>query len=270
MSSCGLKANGVPALLYGLESLAAGIGWIFLRCPQKGKLVNSAFGSNVPQLVEMMLNELDIERATRDPNAAPTARQYFELDELTPLERTSADDLAKVEQHNDRVEAEMSQRKRDEYLTGVTDTITANANDMGVTIQMPHVMSRDLLKRLSDAADKCGLVVKDKKNIRILAEHTDVIGFGCTSPMPAHLLDHIMDREVFAVCWKIADNNAESKKDVEGAIFAHFSYNFYRYSTACSARTACHSLAMSLFLHAPVQPTFSWTNMISIYFSTFQ
>lgn len=198
------------------QSLTA-INGPFLSSEQKGKLVNSAFGSNVPQLVEMILNELDIERATRDPNTTTAARQYFELDELTPLEQTMADDLAKVKQHNDRIEAEMCQRKRDEYLTGVTDTITSNANDMGVTILMPHVMSRDLLKRLSDAADKCALVVKEKKNIRILPEHTDIIGFGCTSPMPRHLLDHIMDREVFAVCWKIADNNVESKKDVEGS-----------------------------------------------------
>lgn len=187
---------------------------------QKGKLVKSAFGSNVPQLVDMILKELEIERATRDPNVTSAARQYYELDELTPLEQTYTDDLAKVEAHNDHIEMELCQRKRDEYLTFVTDAIATNANDMGVTILMPHVMSRDLLKRLSDAADKCALVVKDKKNIRIMDEHMDVITFGCSSPMPKHLLDHVMDRDVFAVCWKIADNNVDGRKDIEGELIA--------------------------------------------------
>lgn len=189
---------------------------------QKGKLVNSAFGSNVPQLVEMILKELEIERATRDPNATSAVRQYYELGALTPLEQTYADDQAKVEETNDNMEMELCQRKCDEYLTYVTDTVTMHANDMGVTILMPHVMSRDLLKRLSDAADKCSLVVKDKKNIRILPEHIDIIGFGCTNPMPTYLLDHVMDRDIFAVCWKVADNNTESRKDVEGTCSTFF------------------------------------------------
>lgn len=178
--------------------------------------MNSAFGSNVPHLIELILKELDMERRTRDTDPQTSGRLYYELNELTPLELKRCEAIEKMEEKNDRIEMESMQRRRIEYLTFVTDEIIKNSNDMGVTIMMPHVMSRDLLKRLTDPADKCCLVAKDKKNVQILNEHINIIEFDSSAPMPQYLLDHIFNRDVYAVCWKVADNNAESKKEVEG------------------------------------------------------
>lgn len=181
--------------------------------------MNSAFGANLPHLIELIIKELDIERRIRDSDPQSFGRIYYELDEMTPVERQRFDAAEKVKDENERIEFESRQRKRTEYLTFVTDEIMKNTVDMGVTILMPHVISRDLLKRLSDPADKCHLVAKDKKTLQITDEHIDVIEFGSTHPMPKYLLDHILNRDVFSVCWKVADNNNVDGRKVEGNIW---------------------------------------------------
>lgn len=179
-------------------------------------MVNCAFGANVPQLVELILKELDIERRTRDTNPESSGRIYYELHEMTAIERNRFEIVQRIEEENERLEQESALRRRTEYLTFVTDEIMKNANDMGVTILMPHVISRDLLKRLSDPADKCRLVAKDKKNVLVLSEHIDVLEFSTSESMPKHLVDHILNHDVFVVCWKITDNNTDGDKNVEG------------------------------------------------------
>lgn len=180
--------------------------------------MNSAFGANVPHLIELILKELDIERRTRDTDPQTSGRTYYELNELTPVEQQRFRIIQKIEEENERIEFESAQRRRIEYLTFVTDKIMNNSNDMGVTILMPHVISRDLLKRLSDPADKCHLVAKDKKNVQILKDHIELLELCTTDLMPQPLIDHIVNRDVFVVCWKITDSNADGDKNVEGLI----------------------------------------------------
>lgn len=180
--------------------------------------MNCAFGANVPHLIELILKELDMERRTRDTDPETSGRAYFELNEMTPIELERYNVIQKMEEENDRLEQESAQRHRIEYLTFVTDEIMKNSSDMGVTVLMPHVISRDLLKRLSDPADKCHLVAKDKKNAQILSDHIDVLEFCTTADsMPKHLVDHILNRDVFVICWKITDNNGDGEKNVEGS-----------------------------------------------------
>lgn len=50
---------------------------------QKRKIVNCAFGSNVPKLMSMIAAELDIERKCRDGQAE---RVYYELTEMCSVE----------------------------------------------------------------------------------------------------------------------------------------------------------------------------------------
>lgn len=183
---------------------------------QNGKLVNCAFGANVPYLIELILKELDIERRTRDTDPETSGRIYYDLNEMTPVERERFDAIQKFDEENDRIEEESSQRRRIEYLTFITDEIMKNASDMGVTILMPHVISRDLLKRLTDPADKCHLVAKDKKNVQVLREHIDMLEFCTSDLMSQYLIDHILNRDVFVVCWKVTDTNIDNEKNVEG------------------------------------------------------
>lgn len=188
--------------------------------------MNCAFGANVPQLIELILKELDIERRTRDTDPETSGRIYYELNEMTSIERKRFEIIQKIEEENERIEEESAHKRRTEYLTFVTDEIMTNLNDMGVTILMPHVISRDLLKRLSDPADKCHLVAKDKKNVQVLREHIDILEFSTCNSMAKHLVDHILNHDVFVVCWKITDNNADGDKNVEGSIGFHFYYFF--------------------------------------------
>lgn len=192
---------------------------------QKGRLVNSACGANVPHLIELILKELDIERRTRDTDPETSGRLYYDLNEMTLVERKRFESLQKIEEENERIEQESAQQSRLDYLTCVTDTIMKNSYDMGVTVLMPHVISRDLFKRLSDPADKCHLIAKDKKNVQVLREHIDTIETCASESMSSYLVDHILNREVFVVCWKVTDNNISEngKKTVEGAF--QFIYN---------------------------------------------
>lgn len=179
----------------------------------------------MPHLIELILKELDIERRTRDTDPETSGRLYYDLNEMTLVERKRFESLQKIEEENERIEQESAQQSRLDYLTCVTDTIMKNSYDMGVTVFMPHVISRDLLKRLSDPADKCHLIAKDKKNVLVLREHIDTIESCANESMSPYLVDHILNREVFVVCWKVTDNNISEngRKAVEGAF--QFIYN---------------------------------------------
>lgn len=184
---------------------------------QKGKLVNGAFGSNVPELMDLISRELDIERRTREHGAEKCGRIYYELNEMTPVELKRFNAKRSRDEECERIEREAAQHRRHEYLTFVTDQIMAKASDLGASIFMPHVISRDLMKRLTEPADKCQLAAKDKKTIRLAPEHVEVIEMDGQKPMPQYLLDEIGSNDVFMVCWKLTESNGDSCKTVEGS-----------------------------------------------------
>lgn len=177
--------------------------------------MNSAFGANVPYLVDLILRELDIERRTRDTN--PSGRTYYELHEMTPVERKRFDIIQHEEDENERIEQESAQKRHVDYLTFVTDKIMKHANDMGVTI-VAHAMNRDLLKRLTEQADKCRLVAKDKKNIQVSSEHVEILTLCATETMPKRFFDYIPNRDIFAICWKLTDTTVDTEKNIEGLV----------------------------------------------------
>lgn len=158
---------------------------------------------------------MDIERRTRDTDPATSGRAYYELHEMTPVEQQRYDIIQKAEEENERIEQQSALKRRVDYLTFVTDKIMTHANDMGVTI-IANVMNRDLLKKLTEQADKCRLVAKDKKNIQVLSEHAEVIALCTTDTMPKRFFDYILNRDIFAVCWKLTDSNVDGDKNVEG------------------------------------------------------
>lgn len=178
--------------------------------------MNSAFGSNVPELMELIIKELDIERRTRDSDPETSGRVYYELSAMTPIELQRYNVKCLREEMCERIEQEAAQQRRNEYLTFVTDQIMLNASDLGVSIFMPHVISRELMKRLTEPADKCQLVAKDKKSVRLVPEHVEIIEICGHDPMPPYLLDHIGCNDVFMVCWKMTESNGEACKTLEG------------------------------------------------------
>lgn len=176
---------------------------------QKGKLINSAFGSNAPDLMTLITAELAIERETqKNPNAS--GRQYYELTEMTPKEQNRYNQKEKIREEAEKIELEAAQRRRKEYLTYVTDRIMMKARDCGVTVFLPHLTGRDLFKRVADPAEKFQLTARDKKIGQILDEHLEVIHFECDNPMPQYVIDHLLRKDVFMVCWKLNDSESRT------------------------------------------------------------
>lgn len=195
---------------------------------------------------------MDIERKSRDTDPSTCGRIYYELTEMTPTELIRFNAKRLQDEESERIEMEAAQKRRRDYLTFVTDEIIKNASDLGVTILMPHVMSRDLLKRLTEPADKCQLVAKDKKNVQITLEHVEIIEFECTHPIPLYLLDHINNKDLFMVCWKLATDNSsgDACKSIEEILNEFVSLVWYEATTEnCSAtddNNGSHTLLKSL------------------------
>lgn len=77
--------------------------------------------------------------------------------------------------------------------------------DMGVTVHMPHLIARDLFKRMTDQGEKFGLQAKDKKNSLINDDNLEVLHFEIENPMPPYVLKLLKKKEAFMICWKTAE-----------------------------------------------------------------
>lgn len=80
-----------------------------------------------------------------------------------------------------------------------------HGGDMGVTINMPHLISRDLFKRMTEQGDKFGLQAKDKKNALISDDDLEVLHFEIDNPLPPYVLKLLKKKEAFMICWKTAE-----------------------------------------------------------------
>lgn len=167
--------------------------------------MNSAFGANVPALMNLIMKELEIERTLREENADQNIRVYFALDQMTPVELIRYNGIQRKENEYKKIEMEAAKQRRNEFLCSVTNKIMRKLDDLGVTLFMPHVVSRDLFKRVTDIAEKCQLTARDKKTIQIKSEHLDAINLECTNPLSQNIIDHIVNKDVFMVCWKLTD-----------------------------------------------------------------
>lgn len=155
--------------------------------------------------MSLILKELEIERALRGEDSGGVQRAYYELDEMTPVESTRHNEMLRKEEEYAKIESEAAQRRRNEFLHSVTDKILSKLDDLGVTVFMPHVVSRDLFKKVSEMAEKCQLTARDKKAAQIRTEHLEAMLLDCENPLAQHVIDHILDKDVFMVCWKLTD-----------------------------------------------------------------
>lgn len=109
------------------------------------------------------------------------------------------------EMEAERIKKEAAEKSRLDYLTFVTDEIISHHSDMGVTIFMPHIITRDLYRQVCDVAEKRHLTAKEKVTTGITAKQLSIINLE-TKEFSKYFFQHIKDKEVFMVCWKLPDD----------------------------------------------------------------
>nr|XP_029731748.1 uncharacterized protein LOC115268001 [Aedes albopictus] len=190
--------------------------WLFAS---HGKIVNLMFGTNVPKLINLITEELDIELKCR---AGEVERKYYELYELTPEEQEREDARKAIEDEAERIEREAAIKKRRDYIISVTDTIMENIQDMGITLFMPHV-HKDVYKKLNELAEKHDLHFKEKRLVYLNPKMLEVLHFDCENRMEDEIFEHIFYKEVQGYVWKRQDDLNRAPEDVIG--------DFVRYLT---------------------------------------
>lgn len=150
----------------------------------------------------LISEELDQLRLYREKKVELT---FYELTEMCPVELERYNAKQAIEDETERIEREAAAESRKQYITSVTDAIMERAGDQGVTILMPHTITRDLVKKLQEHGDKFSIIVKDKKNFRLKADDLDILHFDEENTLPLYILNHLYKNEAFMVCWKLAD-----------------------------------------------------------------
>ncbi|XP_035891857.1 uncharacterized protein LOC118503081 [Anopheles stephensi] len=184
--------------------------WLFAS---HGKIVNLMFGTNVPKLINLITEELDIELKCR---AGELERSYYELWELTPEEQEREDVRQEREEEVARIEKEAAAKKRLDYITHVTDEIMTNIPDMGITLFMPHV-HKDVFKKLHDHAEKHDLHMKEKRLVHLNPKMLEVLHFECENRLADDVFEQIYYKDIQAYVWKLTEGETRSPEEVIGA-----------------------------------------------------
>ncbi|XP_058065397.1 uncharacterized protein LOC131215037 [Anopheles bellator] len=184
--------------------------WLF---SSHGKIVNLMFGTNVPKLINLITEELDLELKCR---AGEIERSYYELWELTPEEQEREDVRQEREEEVARIEREAAAKKRIDYITHVTDEIMANIPDMGCSLFMPHV-HKDVFKKLHDHAEKHDLHLKEKRLVHLNPKMLEILHFECENPMADEVFEQIYYKDIQAYVWKLNDGETRPPEEVIGA-----------------------------------------------------
>ncbi|XP_055529749.1 uncharacterized protein LOC129721329 isoform X2 [Wyeomyia smithii] len=188
--------------------------WLFAS---HGKIVNLMFGTNVPKLINLITEELDIELKTR---AGEVERKYYELHELTPEEQERKDARQAIEKEAERIEWEASIKKRRDYIIYVTDEIVANIPDMGICLFMPHV-HKEIYKKLNEHAEKHDLHFKEKRLVHLNPKMLEVLHFDCENQLEDEVFEQIFYKDVQAYVWKLQEDVSRTPEDVIGD-FVHY------------------------------------------------
>ncbi|XP_053688533.1 uncharacterized protein LOC128737821 [Sabethes cyaneus] len=188
--------------------------WLFAS---HGKIVNLMFGTNVPKLINLITEELDVELKTR---AGEVERKYYDLHELTPEEQEREDARQAIEEEAERIEREASIKKRRDYIIHVTDEIMANIPDMGICLFMPHV-HKEIYKKLNEHAEKHDLHFKEKRLVHLNPKMLEVLHFDCENQLEDEVFEQIFYKDVQAYVWKLQEDVSRTPEDVIGD-FVHY------------------------------------------------
>lgn len=77
-----------------------------------------------------------------------------------------------------------------------------NADDMGVTVMMPHTIDRELIKRIPEYGEKFAITPKDRRTTQIKPDDLEWIQFECEPTMSPFVLQLLHEKEAMLVCWK--------------------------------------------------------------------
>ncbi|KAH8278145.1 hypothetical protein KR018_003501 [Drosophila ironensis] len=170
--------------------------WLFVN---NGRAVNIMFGSDVPKLISLLTRELD-----KVLTKAPRPISY-RIDELQPIEVEQQRIKLEAIERAEKIEREIKQKKRYDYLTVVTDAIMENMPDIGVTMFGPQV-NRDMFKKLTEPAEPLKMQCKDRRVLPVAAEQFDTLNFACKNPLPPDVIEQLDGKELLMCFWKIDES----------------------------------------------------------------
>lgn len=168
------------------------------------------FGTNVPKLMKMITEELELDEKYRKGEAQ---RIFYALDELLPEELERLEEKTKAEEVVRKAEEIEAKRQRKEYLTHVTNEIIAHITDIGCTIFMPNI-GRDIYKKLGDPSEKFELTAKERKITNIPKEHREILFLNCPNPIDEKVLDFVLKKDVIINAWKLAEGELRTPEDI--------------------------------------------------------
>lgn len=132
-----------------------------------------------------------------------TGRQTFELREMSTLEGQRFR-LNREEMIFSRKQDQMKKQQLvHDFRMNVTNSIMDNVADVGVTVFMPHVLDDQLIENLGEPAAKNNMTLKTHVITKITKEDLEMINFD-TQNMSSLLFNHIRDRDVLIMAWKMA------------------------------------------------------------------
>lgn len=158
----------------------------------------------------MIIEEFEIEMSSRDAGYDP--RQFFDIDQMLPFELGEYIRLKEVTEREARIKKETDDENRRLYILYVTDKIMDNSKDVGITIMMPHIIDKDLPKRLQEYGDANSLSYKDRVITTILPEHYELIHFENEAPI-SPIIQHVLEEnECMIVVWS---KNGKDMRPIE-------------------------------------------------------
>lgn len=180
-------------------------------------------------MIQLTRDEVQFYKSDEDKST----RKKFELSQMTPVEIEihRAEKLTEILQK--RADAEATQLKAKEYTTYVLDEIASRAAESGVTIFMPHVVSRDLYKKVVQIGENMNLTAREKVTARIAPEHLKIINFEKIN-MPEVLYEQIQSKDLFMICWKIPD---DEERPTEGKDESKIDQRCYLLLLLCKSST---------------------------------
>lgn len=145
-----------------------------------------------------MKDELELYKSGK-----PMNRQTFDLREMSALEAQRFR-IMREKMISDRKQYQGKKQKIVyDYRMGVTDNIMENVADTGVTVFMPHVIDDELLGNLAEHATRMNMQQKTSIVTQITKLDLEMINFDGKNMSPL-LFNHIRDKEVLIVAWKMA------------------------------------------------------------------